>query len=90
MDSFKPSTVSYQPHMRRRSSVSSNGSSAAADSLPSSPVSLTAPSLPVFERALGYTYVCEGCGFGTNLLSSYMPHISNPCGEPVKITWGKL
>ncbi|KAJ2521718.1 hypothetical protein GGI11_001930 [Coemansia sp. RSA 2049] len=41
--------------------------------------------------AIDYTYVCNKCGFGTELLSVYMPHTAYPCGEqPMENNWGKL
>ncbi|KAJ1644562.1 hypothetical protein J3B02_001981 [Coemansia erecta] len=97
VDQFVIGSRSYQPHIsRRRSSVVSNasmGSSVAGlDSAPCSPVDARTPlsPLPLPVSAIRYTYVCSECGFGTDLLSSYMPHISNPCDQPAKITWGKL
>ncbi|KAJ1804554.1 hypothetical protein LPJ56_006708 [Coemansia sp. RSA 2599] len=100
VDQFVIGSRSYQPHIsRRRSSVVSNASLASSsgfagglDSTPSSPVDARLPlsPLPASVSAIRYTYVCADCGFGTDLLSSYMPHISNPCDQPAKITWGKL
>ncbi|KAJ2633593.1 hypothetical protein H4R22_000340 [Coemansia sp. RSA 1290] len=79
-------TQSYQTLIsRRRSSVASDKS--LLDSAPSSPIDR------VFERAepaVNYVYTCEKCGFGTNLLSSYMPHTSNPCDQRTTVTWGHL
>ncbi|KAJ1897644.1 hypothetical protein LPJ66_003237 [Kickxella alabastrina] len=95
MDSISTSSLSYQSHIsRRRSSVISNASSHTndLDSAPSSPVDslYNHSALPFSASVIDYTYVCTGCGFGTNLLSSYMPHVSNPCDKPAKITWGKI
>ncbi|KAJ1881902.1 hypothetical protein H4R99_003824 [Coemansia sp. RSA 1722] len=97
VDQFVIGSRSYQQHVsRRRSSVASTvslASSMGADSAPSSPVDAQVPLSPLplsSVSAIRYTYVCNDCGFGTDLLSSYMPHISNPCDQPAKITWGKL
>ncbi|KAJ1780673.1 hypothetical protein LPJ59_007221 [Coemansia sp. RSA 2399] len=104
---FSPSSsLSYQPHIsRRRSSVvSSNGGGvlspidtgaplAAEEGLASSPLPRSPPleSPTLGTSAIDYTYVCQKCGFGTELLSVYMPHTAYPCGEqPMEYTWGKL
>ncbi|KAJ2158013.1 hypothetical protein GGF46_004092 [Coemansia sp. RSA 552] len=94
MEFSTPRSLSYQPLVsRRRSSLGSVPSS--DPSAPSSPVDAQAPTaasgIPfVLEPAVKYVYTCERCGFGTNLLSSYMPHASNPCDQPPGTTWGKL
>ncbi|KAJ2783498.1 hypothetical protein GGI15_002556 [Coemansia interrupta] len=89
MNSFVSGSRSYQPHIsRRRSSVVSSTSVGSFDSAPSSPVDAAA-SLPLTASAIRYTYVCRDCGFGTDLLSNYMPHISNPCDAPAPVTWNK-
>ncbi|KAJ2324100.1 hypothetical protein H4S02_000063 [Coemansia sp. RSA 2611] len=76
MDFTTSRSLSYQPLIsRRRSSVTSDKS--ISDSAPSSPVEARVERR---ESAVKYVYTCEKCGFGTNLLSSYMPHTSNPCG----------
>ncbi|KAJ2018733.1 hypothetical protein GGI14_002085 [Coemansia sp. S680] len=82
---------SYQPlvSLRRRSSVASSTSSIGPDSVPTSPID-SAHSIAALESAVRYTYTCHKCGFGTNLLSNYMPHASNPCDQPATITWGRL
>ncbi|KAJ1998101.1 hypothetical protein GGI04_005149, partial [Coemansia thaxteri] len=100
MEFIATATSSYQPlfSLRRRSSVASNTSSStlgAADSAPILPVDSVAEGASkggfmAFESAVQYTYTCDKCGFGTNLLSSYMPHASNPCDQPATITWGQL
>ncbi|KAJ2598260.1 hypothetical protein H4R99_002196 [Coemansia sp. RSA 1722] len=83
VDQFVIGSRSYQQHVsRRRSSVASTvslASSMGADSAPSSPVDAQVPLSPLplsSVSAIRYT--------------SYMPHISNPCDQPAKITWGKL
>ncbi|KAJ2809411.1 hypothetical protein H4R20_000136 [Coemansia guatemalensis] len=90
MDLSTYSSLSYQPLVsRRRSSLSSQRTESSA---PPSPVD--APmhngSRFVRESAVTYTYTCEKCGFGTNLLSSFMPHASNPCDRAPTNTWGSL
>ncbi|KAJ2726264.1 hypothetical protein GGI07_000741 [Coemansia sp. Benny D115] len=87
------SSLSYPTHIsRRRSSVASTTSVGREDSAPSSPLAQAPRSLLPLSSvsAIRYTYVCEDCGFGTDLLGAYMPHIANPCGQPVPNTWGKL
>ncbi|KAJ1770483.1 hypothetical protein IW140_004249 [Coemansia sp. RSA 1813] len=100
------SSLSYQPHIsRRRSSVvSSNGGLSPIDTTTPALAlgGMTSPSprnpSPSLESptaygasAIDYTYVCQKCGFGTELLSVYMPHTAYPCGEqPMEYAWGKL
>ncbi|KAJ1847034.1 hypothetical protein LPJ73_004362 [Coemansia sp. RSA 2703] len=89
MNSFVIGSRSYQPHIsRRRSSVVSSTSVGSLDSAPSSPLEAAA-TLPPVISAIRYTYVCNECGFGTDLLSKYMPHASNPCDAPAPVTWNK-
>ncbi|KAJ2558681.1 hypothetical protein EV175_000674 [Coemansia sp. RSA 1933] len=58
---------------------------------PGSPPSSSLKSPTLGTSAIAYTYVCEKCGFGTELLSVYMPHTAYPCGEqPMEYAWGKL
>ncbi|KAJ2862683.1 hypothetical protein GGI22_002131, partial [Coemansia erecta] len=81
---FSPSSsLSYQPHIsRRRSSVVSSTSGAlspidtgaplaAEEGLASSPSPRSPPleSPTLGASAIDYTYVCQKCGFGTELLS---------------------
>ncbi|KAJ2661248.1 hypothetical protein IWW48_002544 [Coemansia sp. RSA 1200] len=52
---------------------------------------LYSPGAAASASAIDYTYVCNKCGFGTELLSVYMPHTAYPCGEqPMENNWGKL
>ncbi|PIA15029.1 hypothetical protein COEREDRAFT_82247 [Coemansia reversa NRRL 1564] len=83
------STLSYQPLVsRRRSSL---GTHRTESSAPSSPVDAPLHNRKfVRESAVTYTYTCDKCGFGTNLLSSFMPHASNPCDRSPTNTWGSL
>ncbi|KAJ2898497.1 nuclear localization sequence binding protein [Coemansia aciculifera] len=83
MEFIATTSSSYQPliSLRRRSSVASSTSATLSDSLPTSPVD-SSISIASLESAVRYTYTCDKCGFGTNLLSNYMPHASNPCDQP--------
>ncbi|KAJ2802249.1 hypothetical protein H4R21_002490 [Coemansia helicoidea] len=83
------SALSYQPLLSGRRLSAASTLSPSPDSAPLSPVE--AP-LRRAERmgAVEYTYNCDKCGFGTNLLCSFMPHTSNPCDQPAVISWGGL
>ncbi|KAJ2784359.1 hypothetical protein H4R18_001163 [Coemansia javaensis] len=91
MDPIVTGSLSYQMHISgRRLSLASP----LPDSAPCSPVD--APQRPGVTAAaaarqrfgaIEYTYTCDKCGFGTNLLSSFMPHASNPCDAPAAPIW---
>ncbi|KAJ2685532.1 hypothetical protein H4R19_006793 [Coemansia spiralis] len=96
MDPIVTSSLSYQTLLsgRRLSLASSPPSSLPASMSPGSVPVSPVDALPLrrTERmgAVDFTYNCDKCGFGTNLLSSYMPHASNPCDQPPAVTWGSL
>ncbi|KAJ1965922.1 hypothetical protein GGI12_000443 [Dipsacomyces acuminosporus] len=89
MEFPKRSSISYQPHIRRRRSSVTSNTSSVADSQPSSPVLASSSTSFSLDSAVDYTYVCQTCGFGTNLLSVYMPHASDPCNQDPAIPSAK-